>query len=355
MIGTAATVVGSDLPLALGRPSRIADTSWIVPGRAAWSWWADSWSPRRLADQQRHVDAAAAAGWEYVLVDEGWEASWIPALVAYAAQRGVRILLWADWEDLATGRERAAFLDRLAAWGIAGVKLDFLESDRAPRMRFMAQAARAAADRRLVVAFHGVTVPRGFQRTWPNALTFEGVYGAEHAKSGHPIDPAHDVDLVFTRNAVGSMDYTPAALSARGQRSTMAHRLAQAIAFESGLQHYADRPESYAAHPAALALLEAAPAAWDDTRLLAGAPGTHATVARRAGEAWFVGGLSATPARTEAVPLTFLAAGRSYAATVITDDGAGGLSVTEQVVTAAGTLRIPVAADGGFTIQVNPT
>ena len=72
------------------------------PGRAAWSWWADSWSPRRLADQQRHVDAAAAAGWEYVLVDEGWEASWIPELVAYAAQRGVRILLWADWEDLAT-------------------------------------------------------------------------------------------------------------------------------------------------------------------------------------------------------------------------------------------------------------
>ena len=99
-----ATLVGSDLPLALGRPSRIADTSWIVPGRAAWSWWADSSSPRRLGDQQRHVDAAAAAGWEYVLVDEGWDAAWMPELVAYAAQRGVRVLLWADWHDLATGR-----------------------------------------------------------------------------------------------------------------------------------------------------------------------------------------------------------------------------------------------------------
>ena len=355
VLGPAATVVGSDLPLSLGRPSRIADTSWIVPGRAAWSWWADSSSPRRLGDQQRHVDAAAAAGWEYVLVDEGWDPAWLPGLVAYAAQRGVRILLWADRHDLASGRELAAFLDRSAAWGVAGVKLDFLESDRAPRMRYMARAARAAARRELVVAFHGVTVPRGFQRTWPNALTFEGVYGAEHAKPGRPIDPVHDVDLVFTRNAIGSMDYTPAALSARGQVSTMAHRLAQAIAFESGLQHYADRPESYASHPAALALLAAAPAAWDDTRLLAGRPGTYATVARRAGAAWFVGGLSATPARTETLRLGFLAPGRAYAATVVTDDGAGGLAATSRTVTAADAIAVPVAADGGFTVQFAPT
>ena len=354
VLGPAATVVGSDLPLALGRPSRIRDTSWIVPGRAAWSWWADSSSPRRLADQQHHVDAAAAAGWEYVLVDEGWDAAWAPDLVRYAAQRGVRILLWADWHDLATGHERTRFLDRVARWGVAGVKLDFLQSDRAPRMAFMAAAARAAARRELVVAYHGVTVPRGFQRTWPNALTFEGVYGAEHAKPGRPIDPAHDVDLVFTRNAIGSMDYTPAALSARGQASTMAHRLAQAIAFESGLQHYADRPESYAAHPAALALLEAAPAAWDDTRLLAGAPGTYATVARRAGEAWFVGGLSATPARTETLALRFLAPGRAYTATVITDDGARGLAASTRTVRAEDALTVPVAADGGFTVQFAP-
>ena len=150
------------------------------------------------------------------------------------------------------------------------------------------------------------------------------------------------------------MDYTPAALSARGQASTMAHRLAQAIAFESGLQHYADRPESYAAHPAALALLEAAPAAWDDTRLLAGEPGTYATVARRAGEAWFVGGLSATPARTETLRLGFLAPGRAYTATVVTDDGAGGLASTARTVTAADAIEVPVAADGGFTVQLAP-
>ena len=354
VIGSLATVVGSDLPLALGAPSRIADPSWVRPGRAAWSWWADSWSPRRLPDQQRHVDAAAAVGWEYVLVDEGWDAAWLPELAAYAGARGVRILLWADWRGLATAPARDAFLDRVVGWGAAGVKLDFLGSDRADRMRFMAGAARAAARRRLVVGFHGVTVPRGFQRTWPNALTFEAVLGAEHAKPGTPIDPAHDVTLVFTRNAIGSMDYTPAALSARGQTSTVAHRLAQAVAFESGLQHYADRPATYTALPAALAFLQAAPAAWDDTRLLAGAPGRFATVARRTGRAWFVGSLSATPARTERLRLGFLAPGRAYSATVTTDDGAGGLAVTERPVTAADTLAIPVLADGGFTVQLAP-
>ena len=150
------------------------------------------------------------------------------------------------------------------------------------------------------------------------------------------------------------MDYTPAALSARGQASTMAHRLAQAIAFESGLQHYADRPSSYAAQPAAFALLSAAPAAWDDTRLLAGAPGRSATVARRAGEEWFVGGLSATPPRTEALRLGFLAPRRAYTATVTADDGAGGLAVTQRAVTAADTLAIPVLADGGFTVRLVP-
>jgi hypothetical protein len=277
----------------------------------------------------------------------------VPELVAYAAALGVRVLLWADWKGLATPAARTRVLDRMAGWGVAGVKLDFLESDRPSRIGFMADAARAAARRRLLVSFHGVTVPRGLERTWPNVLTYEGVLGAEHAKPGTPIDPAHDVDLVFTRNAIGPMDYTPAALSARGQTSTVAHRLAQAIAFQSGLQSYADTPASYAAHPDALALLAAAPAAWDDTRLLAGGPGRYATVARRAGDAWFVGGLSATAARTEPVALGFLGAG-AYTATVITDDGASGLAASRREVTARDVLEIPVAADGGFTVQLAP-
>ena len=214
VIGGLGDVVGSSLPLALARPSRIRDTGWIRPGRVAWSWWSDSTSPRRLETQRAYVDAAAARGWEYVLVDEGWDPAWAPELVRYAADRGVRVLLWTHWRELRDPRRRARLLDRWAGWGVAGIKADFLQSDRPRRIAVYDAIARAAARRRLVVDFHGCTLPRGIQRTWPNVLTMEAVLGAEYAKGG-AVPAAHDVDLVFTRNAVGSMDYTPA-LTARG-------------------------------------------------------------------------------------------------------------------------------------------
>jgi hypothetical protein len=341
VIGSLADVVGSSLPLALGRPSRIADASWIRPGRAAWSWWSDSASPRRLDAQRTYVDAAAARGWEYVLVDEGWDPAWIPELVRYAAERNVRILLWSHWRDVDT-----RLLDRLAAWGVAGVKVDFLQSDRRRRIAVYERIARAAARRRLVVDFHGCTLPRGIQRTWPNILTMEAVLGAEHAKAGS-VPAAHDVNLVFTRNAVGSMDYTPA-LTARG--STAGHQLALAVAFESGLQHLADTPAAYASRPAADAVLRGLPVAWDDTRLLAGAPDSHATLARRAGDVWWVASIHAGAAAQRTVPLRFLPPGRAYRATITGDD----LQVTEATVTAADQLTVPVAADGGFTVRLTP-
>ena len=227
LIGDLADVVESSLPLALARPSRIRDTGWIRPGRVAWSWWSDSTSPRRLETQRAYVDAAAERGWEYVLVDEGWDPAWMPELVRYAADRGVRILLWTHWRELRDPARRARLLDRWAGWGVAGVKADFLQSDKPRRIAVYDAIARAAARRRLVVSFHGCTLPRGLQRTWPNVLTMEAVLGAEH----RAVAAAHDVNLVFTRNVVGSMDYTPA-LSASG--STAGHQLALAVAFESG-------------------------------------------------------------------------------------------------------------------------
>ncbi len=342
LIGDLADIVESSLPLALARPSRIRDTGWIRPGRVAWSWWSDSGSPRRLETQRAYVDAAAERGWEYVLVDEGWDPAWMPELVRYAADRGVRILLWTHWRELRDPARRARLLDRWAGWGVAGVKADFLQSDKPRRIAVYDAIARAAARRRLVVSFHGCTLPRGLQRTWPNVLTMEAVLGAEH----RAVSAAHDVNLVFTRNAVGSMDYTPA-LSARG--STAGHQLALAVAFESGLQHLADQPATYGANPAADAILRALPVAWDDTRLLDGAPDSHAVVARRAGAEWWVAGVHAGAATQRTVALDFLGPG-AYRATIVGDD----LRATESTVTAAGRLTVPVAADGGFTIRLAP-
>ncbi len=162
----------------------------------------------------------------------------------------------------------------------------------------------------------------------------------------------HNVNLVFTRNVIGSMDYTPVTFSANGQSLTLGHQLAQAIVYESGLQHYADTPQSYAAQPDAMRLLSAAPAAWDDTLLVDGAPDRFATLARRIGVDWFVGSLSATGARAERVRLGFLAPKRRYVARLTTDDGAGALVATERVVTAADAIEVQVAENGGFTIHL---
>jgi hypothetical protein len=247
-----------------------------------------------------------------------------------------------------------AALERWKGWGVAGVKLDFIGSDRQRTMRWYDEIARRTAALRLLVNFHGTTVPRGIQRTWPHVLTLEGVGGAEHYKGGS-LRPgaARNTVLPFTRNAIGSMDYTPVTLSASPRDTTSAHELALGVVFESGLQHFADSPEAYARHPIALRFLEAVPAAWDDTRLLGGFPGRNATLARRDGETWFVGAITAG-ARTVDAPLSFLAAGRSYEATIVTDGGAGELTETRRTVTRGDRLRLPLAAGGGFAARIAP-
>jgi alpha-glucosidase len=353
VFGPLGLVVRSSLPLSLGRPSQIEHTGWIRPGRVAWSWWSDAASPGSLARQQQFVDAAAARGWEYVLVDEGWNGEWVPELVRYAAARQVKILLWSDWHDLRDPADRERLLRRWARWGVAGVKVDFLQSDRRRRIAVYDAIARAAARRRLLVDFHGCTLPRGIQRTWPNVMTLEAVRGAEYARNG-VVPATQDVNLVFTRNVVGSMDYTPVTFSAPGRTTSAGHQLALAVAFESGLQHLADTPESYAARPAADDVLRDLPVAWDDTRLVEWSLDSQATIARRHGSEWWVASLRAGPAVADEVELSFLEPGRSYRATITADDGADGLAVSEQVVTSADRLTVPTAADGGFIVRLRP-
>jgi hypothetical protein len=357
VVGDLAGVVGSDLPLSLGRPSEVRDTSWIHPGRVAWSWWSDPASPGDEARQHAFIQSAAEHHWQYVLLDAGWDGSTVPGIVRYAGRHGVRVMLWTDWRALGDAGQRERLLARWASWGIAGVKVDFLLSDSAGRMAVMDDIARDAARHHLTVVFHGCTVPRGIQRTWPNVLTMEAVEGAERETPGQgtqAMDPRQDGNLVFTRNALGSMDYTPVTFSARNRGSTDAHRLALAIVYESGLQHFADTPESYADHPAATQILTDVPTAWDDTRLLAGAPDREAIVARRSGEAWWIGSISATGPHEQTVSLGFLAAGRTYRLHLVRDDGHGGLAVEDRAVTSRDRLSVAVDRNGGYAAELTP-
>ena len=326
------------------------------PGRVAWSWWSDSASPASLAAQQAYVDFAAQMGWEYVLVDAGWDPAWMPQLVAYARARDVKVLLWARWDALALRPQRDALLSQWRGWGVAGVKLDFMESDSHQRMAWYRGVARAAAERRMVVNFHGSTAPRGLARSWPNVLTSEGVLGAESYKGdvAVPITPAHNATLPFTRNAIGSMDYTPVTLSTPRRQTSAAHELALSVVFESGLQHFADRPDAYAALPPARRWLRGVPVAWDDTKLLDGYPGGSATIARRAGRRWYVGAIDAGAGGAVRLPLDFLYPGRRYRARIVEDAPGATLRVRSRRVTARRVLRLDVGPAGGYVVRFKP-
>lgn len=313
-VGSLADVSTSTLVDDLAPRSKVRDTSWIKPGKVFWSWLAGGREAgQSLATQKRYVDYAAAHGWPYALVDAGWyfdpnwdydpsweQTSWIPSLVSYAAARGVKIHLWIHYDELDTPAESAARLELFERWGIAGVKIDFMDSDGQDRYRWYDRILAETAAHRLLVNFHGSTIPHGIHRTWPHVMTMEAVHGGEKSSG---LTGTHLTALPFTRGVVGGMDYTPLAWHRPSRTTSDAHELALTVIYESGLANLAGRPEDYAARPLAERFVDQVPTAWDETRLLSGRPADHSVFARRSGDRWFLGGGYSGAARTVSVPL----------------------------------------------------
>jgi alpha-glucosidase len=348
IVGDLATVTGSMLVDDLAPPSRLADTGWVRPGTVAWSWLSEHGSPADPVRQKQYIDFAARNGWPYVLIDEGWSATWVPEVVRYARARGVDVLLWFRWTDLQTPQQRDAVLPMLRSWGVAGVKVDFMDSDTQATFAWYDQILAATAAQHLMVNFHGATIPRGIQRTWPHVLSVEAVRGAEQFRTR----AATNTIFPFTRNVVGSMDYTPVTWAVTDRDSTDAHEVALAVVYESGWTHLADRFETYEAHPEALRTLDQIPTVWDSSQLLAGAPGREAVFARRSDDRWWIGGISAVPAHTFSTGLGFLGGGRYLAETL--RDGDHGLVRESRIVRRGDTLSVPEPANGGFVTVVCP-
>jgi alpha-glucosidase len=342
-VGDLKTVTESTIVDDLAPPSRVNDTSWIKPGTVTWSWLTEHSSPSDPARQRKYIDFAARNGWGYVLIDEGWQSSWAPDVVAYARAKGVQVILWFNSADLNTAQQRESWLPLIKSWGVAGLKIDFSYDYTQPTLQWYDAILARTAELKLMVNFHGSATPRGMQRTWPHVMTAEAVFGSEQFQNR----AAFNTMLPFTRNAISSMDFTPVVFSMINRDTTDAHELATAVVFESGWQHDADNPESYEARPEAMRVLNQIPAAWDETRLLGGTPGREAYVARRNGANWYIGGISALAAKTFQSPLAFLGAGQWLVETV-RDGFAGTLLRETRVVTNADTLSVPVAQRGGF-------
>ena len=293
IVGSLASIVESTLvdDLASAHITKAAEPdpiSYVLPGHAAWSWWSSQYSGAYLETQKSFVDFAYEQGWHHVLVDCGWDAAWVPELVAYASQRNVCIHLWSAWRDL-DGPEKINKLALWHSWGVCGVKIDFMESESRERYQWYESILSETARLGLMVNFHGSVIPRGWARTYPQVIGYEAIRGAEYyVFYKEPLTSVHNVCQVFTRNVVGSMDYTPVTFSAPNRTTSNAHELALSIAFECGITHFADSPDSYRFHPVAQELLKRLPDTWDETRLLGGTPDSYALIARRSGSKWFV-------------------------------------------------------------------
>ena len=321
IIGSLADVVESTLVTDVSHPSQIEDTSWIQPGVVSWIYWAYNHGSNDYSIIKKYVDMAATLHLPYVLIDAEWdqmsrlpgnEGKTIEDAIAYAKEKGVRPMIWYNssvgWVDGAPtpkyrlnkpeDREKEfAWCERL---GVAGVKIDFFSGDNQMNMDYCLDLLESAARHHLLVNFHGATIPRGWQRTWPNLMSTEGVYGAEWYNNVPTFTAkaaSHNATLPFTRNVVGPMDYTPCAFSdsQHPHITTHAHELALTVLFESGLQHLADKPESYLAQPQEVQdFLSRLPAVWDETRFVSGYPGESVVLARRSGSTWYIAGINGT-------------------------------------------------------------
>ena len=329
IVGPLAQVVESTLVTDVCEPSQIDDMSWIQPGVVSWVYWAYNHGSDDYNIIKKYVDMAATLHLPYVLIDAEWDrmkdGKTIEDAVNYAKSQGVKPLIWYNssvgWVDGApTPKYRLNKLEdreKEFAWceqiGVAGVKIDFFSGDNQMNMEYCLDLLECAARHHLLVNFHGATIPRGWQRTWPNLMSTEGVYGAEWYNNVPTFTnqaAAHNATLPFTRNVIGPMDYTPCAFSdsQHPHITSHAHELALTVLFESGLQHLADRPESFLAQPQEVKdFLGHLPSVWDETRLVSGYPADHAVIARRSGNTWYVAGINGTDeAKTVSLDLSFI-------------------------------------------------
>ncbi len=316
MIGQLSDIVESTLVTDLSAPCKLKDTDWIEPGVVSWVYWAYNHGSNDLNIIKKYVDLAATLGLPYVLIDAEWDemkdGKSVVDAVNYAKEKGVKPMIWYNssvgWVNGAPGPKyrlnKPEDREKEFAWceqiGVAGVKIDFFSGDNNMNMAYCIDLMESAAKHHLLVNFHGATFPRGWMRTYPNLLSTEGVYGAEWYNNVPTFTnraAAHNATLPYTRNVVGSMDYTPCAFSdsQHPHITSHAHELALTALFESGLQHLADRPESFLAQPKEVQnYLGELPSTWDETIFLGGYPAESAIIARKKGTTWYIAGINGT-------------------------------------------------------------
>jgi alpha-glucosidase len=378
-------LIANPLVWLLEKPSQLADTSWIKPGKVAWDWWnannvygVDFKAGINTQTYKYYIDFAARNHLDYIILDEGWYKlgnvlEVVPAinmdeLTAYAKQKNVGIILWVIWKTLADQLQPA--LDQYARWGIKGIKVDFMQRNDQLLMNFYHRLSGECAKRKMLVDFHGAQRPASLTRTWPNLISAEGVRGMEWSKWSAETEPKHNVTLPFTRMFLGPMDYTPGAmLNAQKDMfapimkrpmalGTRCQQLAMYVVYESPLEMLSDSPSNYDREPESLEFLREVPTTWDETIPLAGKISEYVVVARRSGRDWYVGAMTDWTARDLEIDLSFLPAGNftmdSYRDGVNADRMAADYQRSSARVGTGKKLRVHLAPGGGWAAHIHP-
>ncbi len=377
IIGSLSNIVESTLVDDVSKPAVLTKTDWIKPGLASWNYWSNNHGTKDYQTVCKFADLAASMDWPYTLLDWEWDAMEnggnVEDAAKYILSKGVKPLIWYNssmfkWitatpvDRMKTHENRVAEFTKLKKMGFVGVKIDFFLSEKQYMIDYYLDILEDAARFEMMVYFHGCLVPRGWSRTYPHLMTYEGVRGAEWYNNGPQLTttaPEHNTILPFTRNVIGSMDYTPVTFtnSQHPHITSYGHELALSVVFESGIQHMADRPEGYLKLPdAAKYFLKNIPAAWDDTRLIDGYPGKDIVLARRKNDTWYLGGINAEiKEKLKKIAFEFLPDNQKYKLTLIADgkhDKA--FETTYLVVDKSSVIEVKLLRRGGFAAYLKP-
>lgn len=370
--------------MARGRDMNV-DWSWIKPGKVSWDWWCDFSLPGvdfvygvNNDTYKYFIDFAAEFGIPYIILDEGWTVDSytpfvfskdinVPELVAYGKEKGVGLILWVSW--LAVDKNFDTIFQTYRDWGVAGMKIDFMDRSDQYMVNFYDRTARKAAENKLIVDFHGSMTPKGWEIQYPNILAYEAVLGLEQKWRCRP---DNTIWLPFVRNILGGTDFTPGAMVTAHSKymdrgswikqhpmsvGTRCFQLAMYIVLDSGTQMLADSPHRYRLEPHCTKFIADSPTLWDETKVISADLGGHLLLAKRSADLWYVGGI-ASKAHQQELKLDFLGDGE-YKLTAIQDGiNAHQLAidhkVVEQTVTKDSVINIKMVDEGGFVCRIEP-
>ncbi len=372
----------------LGAENRIGDYSWVKPGKVAWDWW-NNWGLKNVGFKpgidnrtyKAYIDFASQYGIEYIVLDEGWSDPKtgnilvsipeidLEELVAYGKEKNVGVWLWMVCNALDSTLEEAC--EKYAKMGIKGFKLDFIDRDDQLAVERVYRVSEAAARHGIMLDIHGMYKPTGINRTFPNVVNFEGIFGLEQMKWSNPDMVTYDVTFPYIRMVQGPADYTPGGFRNRTKdtykinyndpetQGTRAHQAAMYVVCDAPFAMLSDNPSEYMADPACTAYIAEIPTDYDETIIPAGKIGEYIVTARRDGETWWLAGMTNWNYRILMLEMPFLTEGVTYTGSLLADgedSGTNATSYTISEITADSKtpLNVTLAPGGGFVLKLQP-